>query len=88
MVIPEVLRHPDFELAGVGVSNPDKVGKDVGDICGIGPIGLNADELIAVDPTRWSTAAHADVNTRDIGAFLRDDRCVLHRHDAVGLGPP
>ena len=26
MVIPEVLRHPDFELVGVGVSNPAKVG--------------------------------------------------------------
>ena len=34
MVISEVLRHPLFELVGVGVSNPDKVGHDVGEICG------------------------------------------------------
>ena len=35
MVIPEVLRHPDFELVGVGVINPAKVGVDVGEICGL-----------------------------------------------------
>ena len=28
MVIPEIVRHPAFELVGVGVSNPDKVGRD------------------------------------------------------------
>ncbi len=35
MVIPEVLDHPEFELVGVGVSNPAKVGVDVGEICGL-----------------------------------------------------
>ena len=39
MIIPEVLRHPNFELVGVGVNDKDKVGRDAGDICGIGPIG-------------------------------------------------
>ncbi len=37
LVIPEILRHPRFELVGVGVSNPEKVGQDVGTICGIAP---------------------------------------------------
>ncbi len=36
MVIPEIVRHPAFELVGVGVSAPDKVGRDAGEICGIG----------------------------------------------------
>ena len=36
MVIPEIVKHPLFELVGVGVSNPDKVGRDVGEICGLG----------------------------------------------------
>jgi hypothetical protein len=79
MVIPEVLRHPGFELVGVGVSNPDKVGKDVGEICALGPIGLAATDdleaLIALRPDALvhygPTAAHADDNIRDIGAFLR-----------------
>ena len=35
MVIAEVVRHPLFELVGVGVSSPDKVGRDVGEICGL-----------------------------------------------------
>src|SRR5580704_12712875 len=79
MVIPEILAHPDFELVGVGVSNPDKVGRDVGEICGIGSIGLVAndevdtlidlgsDALVHYGPT----AAHATENMRDISAFLR-----------------
>ena len=79
MVIPEILRHPRFELVGVGVSNPDKVGLDVGEICGIGPIGLRATDdteaLIALQPDALvhygPTAARADDNIRDIGAFLR-----------------
>ena len=79
MVIPEVLGHPDFELVGVGVSNPGKVGRDVGEICGIGSIGLVAtdevDTLIDLRPDALvhygPTAAHATDNLRDIGAFLR-----------------
>jgi len=35
MVIAEIVDHPEFELVGVGVSNPDKVGRDVGEICGL-----------------------------------------------------
>ena len=54
MVIPEVLRHPRFELVGVGVSAPDKIGRDVGEICGIDPVGLAAtddvDQLLALNP--------------------------------------
>ena len=79
MVIPEVLRHPSFELVGVGVSDPGKVGRDVGEICGIGPVGLAATDdvgtLIALRPDAvvhyGPTAARADANIRDIGAFLR-----------------
>jgi 4-hydroxy-tetrahydrodipicolinate reductase len=73
------LRHPAFELVGVGVTSPDKVGRDVGEICGIGPIGLSATDdiaaLIALRPDALvhygPTAAHANDNMRDIGAFLR-----------------
>ncbi len=79
MVIPEILAHPGFELVGVGVSNLDKVGVDVGVICGIDPIGITATDdieaLIALAPDALvhygPTAAKADVNIRQIGAFLR-----------------
>lgn len=76
MVIPEIVKHPGFELVGVGVSNPDKVGQDAGEICGVGPIGITAtndlDELIALAPDALvhygPTAGKADDNIRDMGA--------------------
>ncbi len=44
--------HRDLELVGVVVSNPDKVGRDAGDLAGIGPLGVAAtdDPAIALDP--------------------------------------
>ena len=80
MVIPEILKHPLFELVGVGVSNPEKVGRDVGEICGLGgSIGLTAtddvDALIGLQPDALvhygPTAAYADANIRLITRFLR-----------------
>ena len=79
LVIPEIVKHPAFELVGVGVSNPDKVDKDVGEICGIDPIGLAAtddlDALVDLRPDALvhygPTAAKPDDNIRDMGAFLR-----------------
>src|SRR5438874_6515745 len=79
LVIPEILPHPEFELVGVGVRNPDKVGQDVGTLCGIQPIGIEAtddlDALVALQPDALvhygPTAAHPMDNIRDIGAFLR-----------------
>ncbi len=80
MVIAEILKHPLFELVGVGVSNPKKVGRDVGEICGLaGPVGITAtddvDALIALRPDALvhygPTAAHADVNIALITRFLR-----------------
>jgi 4-hydroxy-tetrahydrodipicolinate reductase len=79
MVIAEIVRHPAFELVGVGVSSPAKVGREVGEICGIDPVGITAtddlDALIALAPDALvhygPTAGHADENIRVMGAFLR-----------------
>ena len=79
LVIAEIVRHPGFELMGVGVSNPDKVGRDVGDICGLDPVGVTATDdveaLVALRPDALvhygPTAAYPDDNIRVIGAFLR-----------------
>ena len=80
MVIAEVVKHPRFDLVGVGVSNPDKVGRDVGEICGLGTdLGLAAtddiDALIDLKPDALvhygPTAAHADANIELITRFLR-----------------
>ena len=97
MVIPEIVRHPAFELVGVGVSNPDKVGRDVGEICGIGPIGITAtddlDALIAL-ATRRAGALRADRRPRR-RQHPRHRRLPPGRHrrvldgdDARGCGRP
>ena len=80
MIIPEVLKHPEFELVGVGVSDPAKVGRDAAGICGLPePTGVVAtddiDALIATRPDAvvhyGPTAAHADANIDVITRFLR-----------------
>ncbi|MBU3064696.1 dihydrodipicolinate reductase [Nocardia sp. NEAU-G5] len=79
MVLAEILDHPRFELAGVGVSNTAKVGTDAGDLCGRPKTGVLAtnsiDELIALRPDAvvhyGPTAQFADENIRVIGTFLR-----------------
>lgn len=40
--IRAVLNHPDLELTAVIVANQDKVGRDVGELIGLSPIGLTA----------------------------------------------
>ncbi len=53
-MIRRIQRHPDLELIGVHCYSSDKVGRDVGDLVGIGPIGVVAtgtvDEIIAAGP--------------------------------------
>ena len=79
LVLAEVFRHPGFELVGVGVSDPAKVGRDAGELCGVAPVGVLATDdlntLIALRPDAvvhyGPTAAHAEENIRVIGAFLR-----------------
>ncbi|WP_327152278.1 NAD(P)H-dependent amine dehydrogenase family protein [Nocardia sp. NBC_01329] len=79
MVLAEILRHPLFELVGVGVSNPEKVGTDAGDLCGAPKTGISATDsvtdLIALRPDAvvhyGPTAQFADENIRVIEAFLR-----------------
>ena len=49
------LRHrPEFELVGLHCYTPEKIGRDAGEIAGIGPIGVSAtgtvEEIIAARP--------------------------------------
>jgi 2,4-diaminopentanoate dehydrogenase len=48
-----VIQHPRMKLVGLYVSSPDKVGKDAGALCGLGPVGVSAtnsvDEIAALD---------------------------------------
>ena len=94
MVIPEVLRHPNFELVGVGVNDKDKVGRDVGDICGIGADRDHRHRrprCARRPPSRRPGAlrAHGRPGRRQHPGHgrlpARRHRRVLDGHDAVGL---
>ncbi len=48
------IEHPDLELVGVLVHNPEKLGRDAGELAGIAPVGVAAissiDEVVALKP--------------------------------------
>lgn len=52
--VTAVAAHPDLELVGCFAWGADKVGQDVGELCGIGPLGVTAtddvDALLALRP--------------------------------------
>ena len=49
-----IAAHPDLELVGCFAWSQDKEGQDVGELCGIGPLGVKAtsdvDALLALEP--------------------------------------
>lgn len=51
--IEGVLVHPELELVGAYTYDAAKAGRDIGELCGIDPIGVTAtadlDELLALD---------------------------------------
>ena len=51
--VAAVHERPDLDLVGALVYSDAKAGRDVGDVCGIGPIGVMAtkdpDEIVALD---------------------------------------
>lgn len=51
--IEAIAAHPELELVGARVWNPSKVGRDVGELCGLGPLGIRAtdreEELLALE---------------------------------------
>ncbi len=46
MAMQAVMARPDMELVGLVVTNPDKVGRDVGELAGTNPIGIAATDDI------------------------------------------
>jgi len=67
--------HPELELAGVWVSNPDKAGRDAGELAGLGrSLGVaattDADALLALRPDCVVYTAMADDRLTDALADL------------------
>jgi 2,4-diaminopentanoate dehydrogenase len=79
-VIAGIDAHPDLELVGLWVSNPDKVGRDAGELAGLGrELGVaathDADALFALRPDCIVHSAIADDRLfealEDLQRFLR-----------------
>jgi hypothetical protein len=75
-----VLAHPDLELVGTWVHSAEKVGRDVGEICGLDPIGVTTvgtlEEVCAIDA---DAVVYAPVlaSTRDVIALLESGKNVV-----------
>lgn len=75
-----ILAHPELELVGCWVFSDDKAGKDVGEICGIDPIGVIAtnslDEICALEA---DAVVYSPVmaSTRDVIQLLQSGKNVV-----------
>ncbi len=78
--ITTVVARPDMEIVGLFVTNPDKAGRDVGSLAGIGDIGIAAtgdiDEVLALDADvvlhmPLPSLVHGDDPGADLDNFCR-----------------
>jgi len=64
-----ILHHPDLELAGLWVHSEKKSGRDAGELCGIGPVGVaatnDADALLETEADCVVYTATADLRLGD-----------------------
>src|SRR5205085_329287 len=78
--IKGVLEHPDLELVGCWVHSPDKTGRDVGELIGVGPLGVTAtnstDDILALDADAVIYAPLM-ANPDEVAALLRSGKNVV-----------
>jgi 2,4-diaminopentanoate dehydrogenase len=90
-----IIEHPDLELVGVWVHNAQKVGKDAGELCGLGPTGIKAsndiDALLALDADCVGSAASGDereAETVDLMCRMLESGKNIVSTSVVGLVHP
>jgi hypothetical protein len=73
-----VAAHRDLELVGAVVANPAKVGRDAGDLAGIGPLGVTAtdDVSVALGPDVDAVVYTATADTRPDAALADLTACL------------
>jgi len=86
--------HPVLDLVGCYAYTKDKVGRDVGELCGIGPLGITAtddiDALLALEPDCVSYMPYLitrqDGVWRHVELGIRKLRRTWQRTDILGFG--
>jgi hypothetical protein len=94
--IRAVAAHRDLELVGVVVSNPEKVGRDAGELAGIGTLGVPATDDVAralaadVDAVAYTATGDTrpDAALDDLVACLAAGRNVVSTSFYPLLHPP
>ncbi len=95
--IRTVARRPDMELVGLFVTSPDKVGRDAGDLAGIGPLGVPAtgdlDAIVALQAdvvvhTPLPSAVYGDDPDADLRHFCQLLAAGTHVVTTVGYMYP
>jgi 2,4-diaminopentanoate dehydrogenase len=75
--VAAIAAHPELELVGALVYSDDKVGRDVGELCGLGPLGVvttkEPDDIVALDADCVLYMPQGEMNP--MGAL--DDICLL-----------
>jgi hypothetical protein len=86
--IRAVNAHPDLELAGVVVSNPSKVGRDAGALCGLGSLGVTAtdDSQSVLEGGVDAVVYCATADTRPLEALEDVKRCLRSGCNVVTTG--
>ncbi len=96
MVARELLEHPEFELVAVIVNDPDKDGKDIGELIGIDRAGIacttDAEAALALDADVVAyfgpTAEFAAVNIENMAKALRSGKDVVSTSMTPLVYPP
>ena len=91
--VAAIAENPGLELVGCYAWSPEKVGRDVGELCGLGRLGVTAtddvDALLALRPTAWSTTRCGRRSTSSCGSSEPASTSSRRRHSSTagGSGP-
>jgi 2,4-diaminopentanoate dehydrogenase len=96
LALRAIIEHPDLELVGLWVHNPDKVGRDAGELAGLAPVGVLAtsdvDALLALEADVVSHNATGDLRPQEavaeMCAFLESGKNVVSSSVVSLLYPP
>lgn len=89
-----IARHPELELVGLLVYNPEKAGRDAGEICGTRPLGVAAtqdvDEIIAMDADcvmYMPLVADQEAGSKEICRILESGKNVVSTNGGFFMNP-
>jgi hypothetical protein len=71
LAVQSILKHPDLELIGTWVSSSQKAGRDVGELCGVAPVGL-----LATQDAEALITGDADCSCYAANSMGREDQVV------------